>query len=121
MMRDALSLAFSGATMLLLGALVFAGGLPFYPQFLLLHSVAFLFVSLAVYAGAQWLHLRPRMLYLISTVLAAGSMAVCLAWVLKGSLGQIVPLTFLLLLSTVLLPYLIANAGAYWLVVKNKI
>ncbi|RZK23868.1 MAG: hypothetical protein EOO63_17470 [Hymenobacter sp.] len=120
MIRDVVSLAFSGATMMLLGALAFAGGLPFYPQFLLLYSLAFLFVILIVYAGAHWLRLRPLVLYVISTLLAAGGIALCLAWVLKKSLGQIVPLTFLLLSGTVLLPYLVANMGAYWLVIRNK-
>ncbi len=120
MISDTLSLAFLGSMTLLLGALALAGGLPFYPQFLLLYSLAFLCVSLMVYAGTRWGRLRPQMLYVVSTLTAAGIMLVCLAWVMKNSFGKIIPLSFLLFLGTVLLPYLTANGLAYLLVVRQK-
>jgi len=119
-MRDTLLLAFTGAViLLLLSALALAGGLPFYPYFLLMYTVAFAFVALMVYAGTQWVGMHPRLLYLVSTFVATGSMLVCLAQLLKDSFGKIIPLSFLLLLGTVLLPYLVANAAAYFWMSKR--
>ena len=121
MIRDTLFLAFAGSAVSLLGTLAFAGGLPFYPYFLLLHSLAFVFVALVVYAGKQQVRLLPQTLYKVATLVASGGMLVCLAWVMKNSLGEIIPLSFLIFLATVLLPYLITNAGAYWLITKKKL
>jgi hypothetical protein len=119
MMRDIVLLAFAIAIVLLLGALAVAGGIPFYPYFLLLYSLAFAFVALLMYAGARWLRLRSQLLYSISVLITAGGISVFLAQVMQTSFEEVKPLGFLIFLSTVLLPYVVANVVAYFWISKR--
>ena len=117
MLHNTVHLAFVGAVALLVGILVATDGFIFFLPILFLYTLAFLFVSLVVNVGAHWPHLRPQLLYSVATLIAASSMLLLSVWMLKQSTGITQPGFWI---GVVLLPYLVANAAAYWWVGTRK-
>jgi hypothetical protein len=116
MIRDVLILSFVGALVLSFGLSVIGGGVLLFAANAFLYCVAYLAMALGVYASTQFWAINSRLAYSIAVPVAAVFIVAFLGWLVGSPTRQLYEIRSL---GAVVGPFLAANVGAYWLVVKK--